>query len=104
MHLVHDDVSELLQGVWVIDKPHQEDSCGHEQDLGSCATTGVHANLVPNKVPNFVIQLLRNSLSNIYGSQPPWLSADNVYVLVINPTIFKKELWNLGSFTAPSVS
>ena len=46
MHFIHDDMSELLKRLRIIDEAHKKDTGCHEDDLSSWTDSRFHTNMV----------------------------------------------------------
>ena len=46
MNLIHDNMCVLVEGVRIVDQPHQKNSSGHKKHFGARATARVHTDLV----------------------------------------------------------
>ena len=105
MHLVHDQMRITLERLWIIHKPHQENSSCHKRYLGDTwSFLALHPNMIANCLSDPLLQLRGYSPSNIDGCEASRLRANHLDILLPMESSLKDILGHLSRLSATSVS
>ena len=100
MSLIDDDDRVIRQQEIFFDLAEQN-TIGHELDLGLVRHVALVSDLVANDVPAQV-ELLADPLGHGRGGDPPWFGDSNLGMTCVSS--FIEELWDLCSFAASSLT